>query len=165
MFVGTDPLWRLCWTAEELQALVHSVLASGGRSQVAFSASLTSTSQWTHQGPFKNVSPLVFREVKTNIGNAYDPDTGVFTKPTNGLYNIRFTGSIGKSGSLNAAVLKNGENMFAIYNTVGRISSNANGMTLVLNEGDRVWVVLWPNQSISDKSGLSTFSGFLIFPM
>lgn len=68
-------------------------------------------------------------------------------------------------GSLNAAVLKNGENMFAIYNTVGHISSDSNGMTLMLEEGDRVWVVLWKNNSIGDQSRISTFSGFLVFPM
>lgn len=43
---------------------------------MAFSASLVSTEQWSHQGPFTSPNSLVFRKVTTNIGDAYDPSTG-----------------------------------------------------------------------------------------
>lgn len=43
---------------------------------MAFSASLVTTSEWTYQGPYDKANPLVFRKVVTNIGNAYDPETG-----------------------------------------------------------------------------------------
>ncbi|XP_040920687.1 complement C1q tumor necrosis factor-related protein 3-like [Toxotes jaculatrix] len=162
-------------TEEDVRVFVQQMMArmerlerecqDTGKSQVAFSASLVTTTKWTNQGPVNMGTPLVFKKVTTNIGNAYNPDTGVFTAPTKGLYYIRFTGSAGNSRSLNAAVLKNGENMFAIYNTLSEKSAESNGMTLVLEEGDRVWVVLWPNNSISDQSRLSTFTGFLVFPM
>lgn len=49
---------------------------SSGRAQVAFSASLVLTDEWTHQGPFEFATTLVFRKVVTNIGNAYNPETG-----------------------------------------------------------------------------------------
>ncbi|XP_067428263.1 cerebellin-1-like isoform X2 [Thunnus thynnus] len=135
------------------------------KSKVAFSASLFTTEEWTHRGPFNIETELVFKKVTTNIGNAYNNRTGIFTVPMKGLYYIRFTGCVGNSGSLNAVLLKNGEKMFAIYNTVGSHSSGSNGMTLVLEEGDQLWVRLWSGQSIFDQSRLSTFSGFLVFPM
>ncbi|XP_068454814.1 complement C1q-like protein 2 [Clinocottus analis] len=136
-----------------------------GRSQVAFSAALVSTEQWTHQGPFASATTLRFTKVTTNTGNAYDPETGVFTAPVRGLYYIRFTGCVGSSGSMNAAVMKNESNMFAVFDTRGVHGSASNGAPLVLEAGDRVSVTLWTGQSIFDQTKLSTFSGFLVSPM
>ncbi|KAL7387767.1 hypothetical protein ABVT39_000616 [Epinephelus coioides] len=162
-------------TEEDLRVLVQQLMArvdklekeseDRGKAQVAFSASLITSEQWTHHGPFDTDSTLLFKKVTTNIGNAYDPDTGIFTAPVKGLYYIRFTGCVGNSGSLNAALLKNDVNMFAIYDTRGTHGSGSNGMTLVLEEGDRLSITLWATQSIFDQSRLSTFSGFLVFPM
>ncbi|KAK9519190.1 hypothetical protein VZT92_021933 [Zoarces viviparus] len=135
------------------------------KSQVAFSASLVNIPQWTHQGPFASDTTLLFKTVTTNIGNAYEPETGVFTAPVKGLYYIRFTGCVGNSGSLNAALMKNGSSMFAIFDTRGVHGSASNGMALILEAGDRLSVTLWKKQSIFDQSRLSTFSGFLVFPM
>lgn len=90
---------------------------------------------------------------------------GIFTAPVKGLYYIRFTGCIGKSGSLNAALLKNDLNMFAIFDTRGSHGSSSNGMALVLEAGDQLSITLWSQQSIFDQSRLSTFTGFLISPL
>ncbi|XP_030260331.1 cerebellin-1-like [Sparus aurata] len=136
-----------------------------GKSQVAFSAALLTNEQWTHHGPFDTDTRLVFRKVTTNIGNAYNPETGIFTAPVKGLYYIRFTGCVGESGSLNAALMKNEQNMFAIFDTRNTHGSGSNGMALVLEEGDRLSVTLWSGQSIFDQSRLSTFTGFLVCPM
>ncbi|XP_008295308.1 complement C1q tumor necrosis factor-related protein 3-like [Stegastes partitus] len=133
--------------------------------QVAFSASLRTTTEWTHVGPYDTNITMLFKKVTTNIGNAYDKDTGIFTAPVKGLYYLRFTGCVGNSGTLNAALFKNGINMFAIYNTLGTHSSGSNGMTLELEKGDQVWIILWPSSSVFDQSRLTTFSGFLVFPM
>lgn len=90
---------------------------------------------------------------------------GIFTVPKKGLYYIRFTGCVGESGSLNAALMKNETNMFAIYDTRGVHGSGSNGMTLVLEKGDQLSITMWRGGSIFDQSRLSTFSGFLVFPM
>ena len=50
-------------------SLSHSV------KQVAFSASLLASGSG-HTGPFNTQTPLVFRHIITNIGNAYNPNTG-----------------------------------------------------------------------------------------
>ncbi|XP_045917406.1 complement C1q tumor necrosis factor-related protein 3-like [Micropterus dolomieu] len=136
-----------------------------GEAQVAFSASLVTSEQWTHHGPFNTHTTLVFKKVTTNIGNAYNPITGIFTAPRKGLYYIRFTGAVGDSGSLNAALQKNGVSMFEIYDTRGTHGSGSNGMTLVLEQSDQLWITLLSGQSIFDQTRLSTFSGFLVFPM
>ncbi|XP_075968280.1 cerebellin-2-like [Anarhichas minor] len=161
---------------EDVRVLVQQLIArvdklerereeERAKSQVAFSTSLVNTELWTHQGPFDSDTTLLFKTVTTNIGNAYDPETGVFTTPVKGLYYIRFTGSVGNSVSLNAALLKNGSNMFAIFDTRGVHGSASNGMALVLEAEDRLSVTLWNKQSIFDQTKLSTFSGFLVFPM
>ncbi|XP_022614657.1 complement C1q tumor necrosis factor-related protein 3-like [Seriola dumerili] len=136
-----------------------------GYYQVAFSASLMTTTDWTSVGPFNTVTTLVFRNVMTNIGNAYNSITGIFTAPLKGLYYIRMTGSVGNSGSVDISLRKNGQSMFGIYNTNEKYSSSSNGMTMVLEAGDQLWVTLWSGNSIFDQSQLSTFSGFLICPM
>lgn len=90
---------------------------------------------------------------------------GVFTAPVAGLYYVRFTGCVGSSGAINMALMKNGENMLAILDTRGSHGSASNGLTLLLQPGDRLSVTLWPHKSIFDQSRLSTFSGFLLYPM
>lgn len=132
---------------------------------------------------------LVFRNVTTNVGGVYDPNTGttthlqpgspltspalssvfclagIFTAPVRGLYYIRFTGCVGRSGSLNAALLKNDLNMFAVFDTRGSHGSSSNGMALVLEAGDQLSITLWSQHSIFDQGRLSTFTGFLISPL
>lgn len=90
---------------------------------------------------------------------------GIFTAPVTGLYYIRFTGCVGSSGSLNMALLKNGENMFATFDTRGTHGSGSNGAALTLQQGDQLSVTLWAHQTIFDQSRLSTFSGFLLFTL
>ncbi|KAG8011561.1 Complement C1q tumor necrosis factor-related protein 3 [Nibea albiflora] len=136
-----------------------------GKSQVAFSASLFTSEQETHHGPFNTDTTLVFKKVTTNVGNAYNSITGIFTAPIKGLYYMRFTSCVGESSPLNTALMKNGENMVAVYDNRGAHASGSNGVTLVLEKGDTVWIALWAQKSVFDQSRRTTFSGFLVFPM
>uniref|UniRef100_A0A3B3HIR9 C1q domain-containing protein n=1 Tax=Oryzias latipes TaxID=8090 RepID=A0A3B3HIR9_ORYLA len=102
----------------------------------------------------------------TNFSLHFSPLTaGIFTAPVKGLYYFRVTGIAGSNGELNAGLKKNGQNMFAIYQKAGTQAGATNGMALELEQGDRVYVQIWPNLTIADQSRLSTFTGFLVFPM
>ncbi|XP_062279924.1 complement C1q-like protein 2 isoform X2 [Scomber scombrus] len=136
--------------------------------QVAFSASLLASGSGII-GPFNTQAPLVFRRVVTNIGNAYNPNTGFFIAPVRGAYHFEF--SIGAGGHNShgsaAALFKNGEHIFIAYeHRTNGYGSSANGATLLLEAGDVVFLRLWQNSRIYDNGNHhSTFSGHLLFTM
>ncbi|XP_074539248.1 complement C1q-like protein 3 [Halichoeres trimaculatus] len=134
--------------------------------KVAFAASLGGN------GLVKTTSgnkDLIYREVLTNVGGAYNPETGVFTAPIRGVYYIRFTCNGPTDFPRSAVLYKNNAviQLIAHEQESGAGSDTAsNGATLLLQQGDTLKMVLWHNTQIWDNSNHhSTFSGFLLFPM
>ncbi|XP_076592752.1 complement C1q-like protein 4 [Chaetodon auriga] len=134
--------------------------------KVAFAASLGGN------GAVKTTSgnkDLIYREVLTNVGGAYNSETGVFTAPIRGVYYIRFTANAPADFPMSAVLYKNDNKIQLITHEQqsGEGSDTAsNGATLLLEKGDRLKMVLWQNTQIWDNSNHhSTFSGFLLFPM
>ncbi|XP_041648653.1 complement C1q tumor necrosis factor-related protein 4-like [Cheilinus undulatus] len=134
--------------------------------KVAFAASLGGN------GLVKTTSgnkDLIYREVLTNIGGAYNPETGVFTAPIRGAYYIRFTCNGPTNFPRSAVLYKNNAQIQLIAHEAesGAGSDTAsNGATLMLEKGDTLKMVLWHNTQIWDNSNHhSTFSGFLLFPL
>ncbi|XP_034551301.1 complement C1q-like protein 2 [Notolabrus celidotus] len=145
---------------------VEALRRDGEVKQVAFSASLLASGSG-HVGPFNTLTPLVFRHVVTNIGNAYSPNTGFFIAPVRGAYHFEFYIGVGghPSHGSGAVLVKNGGHIFIAYEhqTSGHMSS-ANGATLLLEVGDVVFLRLWQNTRIFDNGNHhSTFSGHLLF--
>ncbi|XP_017581274.1 complement C1q-like protein 3 [Pygocentrus nattereri] len=117
-------------------------------------------------GPLSVESTLIFRKQITNIGNAYNPLTGVFTAPLRGIYYFRFNvvGS-SKSSRLAVSLMKNEERIF----DVSKLPQGSNqyavgGATLLLQPGDHVYVNLRSDSQITDdNNNHCAFSGFVLF--
>ncbi|XP_037628112.1 uncharacterized protein LOC119489562 isoform X1 [Sebastes umbrosus] len=146
---------------------VEALKRDGEVKQVAFSASLLASGSG-YVGPFNTDTHLVFRYIITNIGNAYNPNTGFFIAPVRGAYHFEFTvGAHGSSSASGVALVKNGEHMFGVWeHQPSHYGSSAKGATLLLEVGDVVFLRLWANTRIFDNENhLNTFSGHLLFTM
>ncbi|XP_075882137.1 caprin-2-like [Nelusetta ayraudi] len=136
--------------------------------QVAFSASLLASGEG-YLGPFNTEIPMVFRHVFTNIGNAYNPNTGFFTAPVRGVYQFDFYvhGHGNPSHPTTAALVKNGNRICISYARQPSHNVNSsNGVRLLLEVGDVVYLKLRQNSRVFDNENHpTTFSGHLLFTM
>ncbi|XDV25870.1 hypothetical protein PO909_029705 [Leuciscus waleckii] len=135
--------------------------------EIAFSAALVQSGGRNYIGPFTTGITLTYRNVFTNIGNAYNPVTGVFTAPLKGAYMFRVSVfGIGPTAAT-ADIYKNEEHVVVAraYQPEQGLNSS-NGVVLILEVGDVVYVRLSSGFRISDDQyNRNTFSGFLLFPL
>ncbi|XP_048012521.1 uncharacterized protein LOC125245796 [Megalobrama amblycephala] len=134
--------------------------------EIAFSAALME-SGGGFIGPFTTHITLIYRNVFTNIGNAYNPITGIFTAPLKGAYMFRIS-VYGRDGTTSTAVIfKNGDFVVVAHDIKARDPANSsNGAVLILEVGDVVYVKLWSGTRIYDNlNNHNTFSGYLLFPL
>lgn len=129
------------------------------RNQVGFHAMLLAN-------PFVSIGgyqTLVFDNVKTNVGNGYNKQNGVFTAPVPGLYSfsttVRFNQQI---RDVYFVMLKNADSVCNVYK--GNEDTMATCTAVVnLEEGDHVYI---ENTNVPASApmghGYSSFSGFLI---
>ncbi|KAL7832931.1 hypothetical protein SRHO_G00299490 [Serrasalmus rhombeus] len=137
--------------------------------QVAFTAALGQD----HIGPFDQHTSLIYQDVITNIGGAYNSQTGVFTAPVNGVYTFLiyfFTWSRSESTLLH--IFKNTDHLVGsfVYKSTPeqpiRGESSSNAVIVQLQKYDRVHVLLYSRSKITNGvSKLSTFSGTLLFSL
>ncbi|XP_032418443.1 complement C1q tumor necrosis factor-related protein 3-like [Xiphophorus hellerii] len=173
-----EGLLRVQTRANSTEKQVEALRREGEVKRVAFSASLLTSGSGTF-GPFN--TPLVFRHVVSNIGNAYNSSSGFFTAPVKGAYHFEFyIYGAGHASYPAAAVLtRNGEHIFIAYEHQSSLATicsyehqtnggadSANGVTLLLEIGDVVFVHQWQNTQIYDAPyHATTFSGHLLFTM
>ncbi|XP_048035818.1 complement C1q-like protein 4 [Megalobrama amblycephala] len=118
-------------------------------------------------GPFTTEITLTYRKVFTNIGNAYNPITGIFTAPLKGAYMFRIS-VYGHGGTAATAdIYKNGKQVVIAHDNRPQNDLNSsNGVVLILEVGDVVYVRLWSGRRIFDsQNNHNTFSGYLLFPL
>ncbi|XP_026099376.1 cerebellin-4-like [Carassius auratus] len=136
--------------------------------EIAFSAALME-SGFGHIGPFTTEITLTYRNVFTNIGNAYNPFTGIFTAPLKGAYMFSFSifGYTTSSTTSTASIVKNGEKLVVAHGHQDQYDVNSSkGVVLILEVGDVVYVRLWSGTRIYDNQHKhNTFSGYLLFPL
>ncbi|KAI1901322.1 hypothetical protein AGOR_G00033110 [Albula goreensis] len=135
--------------------------------KVAFSAALNDVG---YVGTSNADKTLIYTKVFTNIGNHYNPATGIFTAPVGGVYYFTFTAFGGnRHRNIGSFLYRNAERMVSVQDhhksSYGE-DQVTNAAVLQLEEGDQVSMRLNPGFSVYDNSAnLSTFSGFLLFPM
>ncbi|XP_017580093.1 complement C1q-like protein 4 [Pygocentrus nattereri] len=154
---------RLAVSQQELENLKEK---NAERPKVAFSAALTDSGT---VGPFDVQTKLVFSKVFTNVGQAYNSATGVFTAPVKGIYYFRFT-ALGylSSNAMSVNLHKNDRTLIhtGAYNTHGFHEFINNGIALELEVGDVVYTSLSATYKLYDNSNNSTtFTGFLLYPV
>merc|ERR1719309_706911 len=151
---------------DRLEATENALKAYKDVPKVAFAVSLGSDGlEKTTNGN----KQLIYKDILTNVGGAYDSDTGVFTAPVRGVYYIRFTANGPTDFTMSAVLYKNNAEIQLIVHEQpsGEGSdTGSNGAALLLEAGDRLSMKLWHNTQVWDNSNHhSTFSGFLLFPM
>ncbi|KAL7373752.1 hypothetical protein ABVT39_014120 [Epinephelus coioides] len=136
------------------------------RPKVAFSAGLTDAGP---VGPFDTEITLKFSKVFTNIGQAYSPNTGIFTAPVRGVYYFRFTVWNNRTSAWMGAYLYHNEKRMTLsydYNDEHAYVSVSNALILQLEKGDVVYMALHPGHGIfDDLYNRTIFSGFLLFAL
>ena len=106
---------------------------------------------------------VLFDKVWTNVGNGYNPNTGKFTAPKGGLYQISGTVMSARGKHLHVYLFKNDTRTVCLYTGSGHATGTVN-IVLKLQKGETVYMKHHNNtQTIySDSSVYCVFSGFLI---
>ncbi|XP_028994064.1 complement C1q-like protein 3 [Betta splendens] len=137
-------------------------LKNKAQNKIAFSAA---TGGSGHIGPVNTDTTLIFRTVITNVGNAYNPLTGIFTAPVAGIYYFTFFYHAGGSNPVSLFLIKKSEVVVTAHDhrTLQDGADNGgNAVFLQLQQGDQVYVRLGANTHVWGNNDITTFSGALI---
>ncbi|XP_041926599.1 uncharacterized protein LOC121690232 [Alosa sapidissima] len=151
---------RSNFTEAELRE--HSrLLEELSRGNVAFSASVGGRG---HTGPYDVETTLKYKNVLANIGNAYNPATGIFVAPIRGIYYFNFCYHASQQNGAAIALYKNSELVASASSHDTDTNSpvnGSNGVALQLEEMDQVH--LRSNSWVWDGPYHDTvFTGFLV---
>ena len=134
------------------------LLFTDPKQKVAFTTGVKSSSSTWNSGT------LIFNSVILNVGNGYNPSTGVFTSPVAGTYVFYVTAVESIKQDLRVDIVLNSVSK---VRTMGysdaAYQTGTNMVVLNLQKGDSVWVMY------NDGTGYwtqtvpaTTFTGFLI---
>nr|XP_004563638.2 complement C1q tumor necrosis factor-related protein 3-like [Maylandia zebra] len=129
--------------------------AAGGRGDISI-------------GPFNTETTLAFKRVITNIGDAYNKYTGVFTAPIAGVYYFTLFYHAEGSHIQRLFLHKNSEVMVMTNDHVTHSDVADNGGNAVfrqLQQGHKVYVRMGANSHVWASESQTTFSGFLVTQM
>ncbi|WAQ94369.1 CO8A1-like protein [Mya arenaria] len=112
--------------------------------------------------------PLKFDDVVTNIGGAYDTQTGIYTAPVTGTYMFALNAVCAARNFLHLAIYKNNAPAFKVIcdDLKGEIQHQGGGTTILrLQRGDRIYVtMMFPLGTVGEVrgNGMTSFSGYLL---
>ena len=138
--------------------IIFFLLFTDPKQEVAFTAGVTSSSSTWNSGT------LIFNSVILNVGNGYNPSTGVFTSPVAGTYVFYVTAVEYNKQYLKVDIVLNSvSKVRTIGYSDAAFQTGTNMVVLNLQKGDSVWVMY------NDGTGYwtqtvpaTTFTGFLI---
>ncbi|XP_023667854.1 cerebellin 20 [Paramormyrops kingsleyae] len=150
---------------ETAQAALDGIRAS----RSAFSVALLDVRNCL--GPLRQEVTIMYQSVFINLGESYNPATGIFTSPRSGVYNLAVTmySDSGSAGALLAAcgsLRVNGRELASLSerNDQDQEDSATVVLAVSLEAGDQVSVHLLPGCFLCDsKSHFNTFTGFLLY--
>ena len=121
---------------------------------------------------------IKFNIVLTNIGGAYDEESGVFTAPINGTYVIGFGGVSYHGQNILLHLVKNGQRVLSAFDNSGCsccdlkkdesekcAGSGSNMGILSMEEGDKAWLIM-PDQHGMHNAlyhNYASYFGYLVF--
>lgn len=130
---------------------------------VAFTA-LLSTNTKVQRG-----AVVKYDNVVTNCGGAYQPATGIFTAPYDGLYSFSCSLMTQPFNAAHVNMIKNGKIMSTLHSDNSKSTYPQSSLTLylVLKKGDRVWMQNYKNTDalLHEYLGYNVFTGALIKDM
>ncbi|KAI3375696.1 hypothetical protein L3Q82_004002 [Scortum barcoo] len=130
----------------ELNTLTVEVnsLKAEVNTKVAFSATVIE-SNGVFTGPATTHNILIFNQVFSNIGNAYNSKTGIFTAPVKGVYYFSFMTFGYNSHTSGAILVKNGHYQVSTWEFKGLDASDTTSNTVILelNVRETVNIILW----------------------
>nr|XP_033507954.1 complement C1q-like protein 3 [Epinephelus lanceolatus] len=148
---------------EKLDALEMRLNNNENRTKVIFSAATGGGDKAI--GPFNKETTLIYRTVITNIGNAYNPSTGVFVAPVAGVYYFSIFFHAGGEYEGKIFLYKNNELKVGTHDHRSDDDTADNGGNAVFLElvpGDQVFVALHENSHVWGSDIHTTFNGFLV---
>ncbi|XP_030287365.1 complement C1q-like protein 4 [Sparus aurata] len=153
----------LCAMAEQLIALENRLKTlEKGKTKVALSALIETGGAY---GPFDKDVTLAYNKVYTNIGDAYNSCTGIFTAPVTGVYYFTFFYHAGGKHASKLELFKNCEMIVRSSDHKSGCDGADNGgnaAVLQLQQGDQVYVRMPAHHHVWATSISTSFSGFLL---
>ena len=104
----------------------------------------------------------MFRTVALNEGKGYDPSTGIFTAPAEGLYVFDWTtmARVGKYAFTSLVVNGKFNSWSHCYDSTSKINLSCSKMTVVkLKQGDKVWIGVFSGKA-SMNERYTSFCGY-----
>ncbi|XP_067117752.1 complement C1q-like protein 4 [Osmerus mordax] len=133
------------------------------RTRVIFSAAAGGTGAI---GPFNVDTTMIYKTAITNIGNAYNSNTGIFTAPVKGVYYFCFFYHAEGREAARLYLYKDGKYITMTsdhQNNADTADNGGNAVILELNQGDPVYIVMAADSHVwGNAFDHTTFSGFLL---
>ncbi|XP_021348746.1 complement C1q tumor necrosis factor-related protein 6-like [Mizuhopecten yessoensis] len=122
-----------------------------------------------NMGPL-NGETLLYKHVPVNIGSAYDPNTGMFTAPSSGIYlfNIVVAAQPEKTAAVQLRKIVDNTDKHVVVvwaESLPNWGTSSNSVYLSLDQGQQLFLIARQNlNSYYNASMSTTFSGHLVTP-